>query len=108
TFMISDLTGRITDPVIRKRITRVATTMIPKAIGRGRARLDWKSMNSAVAPPTSTVARGGAARSRIRFTVSLLAPELDGVSEIARITVTPSPSCCGGGAARHPPVVALL
>ncbi len=32
--MISDLIGSTTEPVIRKRITRVATTMIAKAITR--------------------------------------------------------------------------
>ena len=40
--MISDLIGRTTEPVIRKRITSVATTTIASAIGQvlGEARLE--------------------------------------------------------------------
>ncbi len=57
--MISDLIGSTTEPVIRKRMTRVETITIANAIGRWRVRLHWKSMNSAVAPPTSTSAPGG-------------------------------------------------
>ena len=55
-------------------------TMIPNAIGRWRARLDWKSTKSAVAPPTRTVAPGGAGMPRIRLMVSLLGSELNGFS----------------------------
>ena len=76
--MISDLIGRTTEPVIRKRMTRVATTTIASAIGRWLARLVWKSMKSAVAPPTRTVVPGGGCSSRIAFTVSWLASEAKG------------------------------
>ena len=54
-------------------------------------------MKSAVAPPTSTVAPGGAGSARIRFTVSWLASEMNGLAEIAWIAVTPPRSGCGGG-----------
>ncbi len=93
--MISDLIGSTTEPVIRKRITRVATTMIANAIGRCRTRLSWKSTKSAVAPPTSTVAPAGAGTSRIRSTVDWLASASNGLAEITWTTVTPSSSCCG-------------
>src|SRR5260221_11529002 len=102
--MISDLIGSTTEPVIRKRMTRVARTMIAKAIGRWRVRLPWKSMKSAVAPPTSTVAHGGAATSRIRFTVDLLASELNGFAEIAWIAATQPCSGWGGATAATPGV----
>ena len=102
--MISDLIGSTTEPVIRKRITRVAMTMIPNAIGRWRARLDWKSTKSAVAPPTRTVAPGGAGMPRIRLMVSLLGSELNGYSDTAWITVTPSSSRRGGRASATPSV----
>jgi hypothetical protein len=79
-------------------------TMIAKAIGRWRARLPWKSTKSAVAPPTSTVAPGGARIARIRLTVDLLASELKGLAEIARIATTPPCSCSGGATAVTPGV----
>ena len=53
-------------------------------------------MKSAVAPPTLTVAPGGAGRSRIRFTVSWLASETNGWAEIAWIAVTSPLSGWGG------------
>ncbi len=79
--MISDLIGRITEPVIRKRITRVAPITIASAIGRWEAMLDWRSTKSAVAPPTRTVVPAGVFSSRIRFTVAWLASETNGLAE---------------------------
>ncbi len=60
------------------------------------ARLPWKSTKSAVAPPTSTVVRGGVGSARIAFTVSWLASEANGWAETAWIAVTPPASRRGG------------
>jgi len=65
TFITSCLTGRITDPVIRKRTIRVATITIASAMGACVSRLCWRSTKWAAAPATSTCEPGGSGNSRI-------------------------------------------
>ena len=105
TFMISDLIGSITDPVIRKRITRVATTMIPKAIGRWRAqaRLEVDEVRGRPTDEDGRPRRRLDVADPVRRSPCSVA-ELNGFEETARITVTPSPSCCGGETAATPSV----
>src|SRR5215207_5411185 len=100
--MISDLIGKTTEPVMRNRMISVVPTTIASASGRWSLRLDWKSTKCAAPPVTSTVAPGGAGRSRIRFTVDLLASEMNELLEIAFTSVTPPSSRCGGSTAAIP------
>ena len=77
--MISDLIGSTTEPVIRKRITRVATTMIAKAIGRWRARLRLE-VDEVGGRAADQHGRPGRRRQRRGFasTVAWLASEMNG------------------------------
>ena len=52
-FMRICLSGSTTDPVIKKRTTKVTTTTIASTRGRCSARLSWRSRNPAVAPVAS-------------------------------------------------------
>ena len=67
-FMMSDLIGRIAEPVIRKRIVSVAKTRIATAIGRCDLKLACWSMKPAGSPVTNFL--NGVFMSRMSWTRS--------------------------------------
>ena len=74
--MISALIGRITEPVIRNRITNVVTTTIASIVGMWPARLSLRSTKNAASPVTR---RGyEVSRSRMSDTTFSLAREWSG------------------------------
>ena len=81
--MISDLTGRTTEPVIRKRITSVARIDDRQRERQvaGEARLQVDEVGGGAADQDR---RPGRRRQRAdRFTVAWLASETNGLAEIA-------------------------
>ena len=77
-FISSVFSGRITEPVSRKRISRVAIATIATTSGRWSIRLCFWSMNPAVLPETRAAVAAGGGRSRIAWTVSWAAAETAG------------------------------